>query len=131
MYGAGRSRDEIARVLAPRMKGPEDQRLKNATAYLRKLERIPEFRDLAYDEAVTELDLDTPLILKGLSRKARAGRVDAAKLSLEITGRYTPKGDQAPTQIAIVLNGVPRPSVGSAQPVVVDQEADQEADQEV
>lgn len=66
------------------------------------------FRDLIYHEAVVSLDLKTPLILGGIAKAAIRGRVDAAKLALEVTGRHT--SHEAPiTNVAVVLNNIPRP----------------------
>lgn len=115
LYGQGYKRPQIARILRPHlitdmMLGrPMDQQLSTARAKLRRWERDQKFRDLIYGGAVIKLDLEMPSIFKGIASKAKRGRVDAARLALEITGRHNPKGDQAPTQIALVVNGVPRP----------------------
>jgi len=66
------------------------------------------FRDLIYEQAVVRLDLAAPSILTGVKNAAIRGRVDAARLALEITGRHT--RDEAPiTQVQVVLNNIPRP----------------------
>jgi hypothetical protein len=55
-------------------------------------------------------DLRTPTIMAGVVRKAEEGRVDAAKLALSITGRYTEQGDVQATQVNIVFGAdIPRP----------------------
>lgn len=67
-----------------------------------------EFRDLIWHEAVVTLDLKTPLILGGVAKSAMRGRVDAARLALEVTGRHT--SHEAPiTQVQVVLNNIARP----------------------
>lgn len=73
------------------------------------------FRDRVYEVAVIQLDMSTPSILAGIGRKAKRGRVDAARLALEITNRHNPKGDQSPTQVAVIFQDIPRPGrlVGS------------------
>jgi hypothetical protein len=82
-----------------------------ATRKLRNLEGRKWFRDLLWDRAMQKLDLSTPQILDGLTRKATEGRVDAAKLALSITGRYTEQGDVQATQVNIVFGAnIPRPS---------------------
>lgn len=73
-----------------------------------------EFRDLIYEIAVVELDLKTPLIFGGLAQSAMKGRVDAAKLALEITGRHTSQA-QTVTAVQINLRNVDRPAIDSAQ----------------
>jgi hypothetical protein len=78
---------------------------------------------------VVDLDLSTPDILKGLARKARRGRVDAAKLALEITGRHVTKGEATMPNIVVQIGGLPRPTrrpdrIEDAE--VVDVEAEEE-----
>lgn len=114
LYGQGYARSKVARImldhLVPHGKDrPEEQRLSQARAKLRRWEHMDRFRDLIYHRAVVELDLDTPAILKGVASKAKRGRVDAARLALELTGRHTPKGEQAPAQVVVAINGIPRP----------------------
>lgn len=114
LYGQGFSRAQIARALykhlSPSTKGrPQEVRLATARKKLRTWEGSEPFRDLIYHHAVLELDMKTPTILKGILKKAQRGRVDAARLALEVTGRHNPKGDSVPTQVAVVFNGVPRP----------------------
>ena len=87
-------------------------RLKMARNRIRAWARTQHFRDAMYDAAIIALDLDSPLILQGVGRKAKAGRVDAAKLALEVTGRHTPKGEPQPTQVEVQFFGVPRPARG-------------------
>src|SRR5215472_5895301 len=66
------------------------------------------FRDLIYEQAVLKLDLSSPDILDGIRRSARRGRVDAARLALELTGRHVKEEAQV-TQVNVVLNNIPRP----------------------
>jgi len=97
---------------------------------LRTWEQEESFRDLIYKQAVVELDMDSPAILKGIAGKAKRGRVDAARLALELTGRHSPKGDAAPAQVAVVIQGVPRPvgvqAVGAIESSVVEVEEEDE-----
>lgn len=115
LYGQGYKRTQIARILLDHLcteamlSRPEEQRLTAARALLRRWEKQDSFRDLLYKHALIELDLETPQVLKGIAKKAKRGRVDAARLVLELTGRHNPKGDQAPTQIVLQIEGVPRP----------------------
>jgi len=66
------------------------------------------FRDLVYEQSVLRLDLNSPDILDGIRRSARRGRVDAARLALELTGRHV-KEEATVTQVNIQLNNIPRP----------------------
>jgi hypothetical protein len=119
LYGQGFERKHIARMMVEYLGGaktfedgvprPLEQRLSQARTRLRGWEADQAFRDMIYNLAVVKLDLQTPAILGGIAKKAKKGRVDAARLALEITGRHNPKGDQVPTQIALVVEGVPRP----------------------
>jgi len=77
---------------------------------LKDWEASKEFRDLIWQFGLIQTDLRTGDILHGLVNKAVRGRVDAAKLALELTGRYTPKGEQQPTQVAVVFTGISRSS---------------------
>jgi hypothetical protein len=119
LYGQGFERKHIAKMMLDHLvpnhyfedgtPKPEDQRLSQARARLRSWEQDKKFRDLIWKLSVVKLDLQTPEILGGISKKAKKGRVDAAKLALEITGRYTPHGDTVPTEIHLVVEGMPRP----------------------
>jgi hypothetical protein len=125
LYGRGIPRARIARILldhlVPNGKDrPSDQRLSQARTKLRRWETSQKFRDLVYKHAVVELDLEIPGIIKGVSKQARKGKVDAARLALEITGRHNPKGDQAPTQVAVVFQGIPRPDGRTTEETAVE-----------
>ena len=114
LYGQGFSRAKVARIMLDHLvpngrDRPEEQRLSQARAKLRRWESDQKFRDLIYHKAVVDLDLATPEILQGVAKKAKRGRVDAARLALELTGRHTPKGEQTPTQVVVAINGIPRP----------------------
>jgi hypothetical protein len=114
LYGRGFSRPQIARQMAqyliPTADGmAEEYRLKRARMKLKSWENQQSFRDLIWQHGLIKTDLRSGEILNGLVQKAKRGRVDAAKLALELTGRYTPKGDQQPTQVAIILGGIQRP----------------------
>lgn len=113
LYGQGMGRKIIAKVLLdhlyPSTRVEYKIRLQRARSKLRKWEKTQKFRDAVYNQAVVELDLQSPNILRGIARKARRGRVDAARLALELTGRHNPKGEQAAPQVIVAINGVPRP----------------------
>jgi|SRR5215471_1358291 len=74
----------------------------------RWMHRDKAFRDLIYEQSVLRLDLNSPDILDGIRRSARRGRVDAARLALELTGRHV-KEEATITQVNVVLNNIPRP----------------------
>lgn len=111
LYGRGLSRTQVAQALRDHLshsKLPE-ARHRNAMAKLGRWELTESFRDMVYQHAVVKLDMATPGILQGLGRRARRGRVDAARLALELTGRHVPKGDSHPTQIVLAMGNIPRP----------------------
>jgi hypothetical protein len=126
LYGYGMQRGQIASGLldhlTPPNGKPREYRLAKARAKLRRWERRQQFRDLIYHTAVHEVDAQLPLVLKGVVAKAKRGRVDAARLALEVTGRHNPKGEQAAPTVVIAIDGVPRPRQ-IADSEVVDQDA--------
>jgi len=116
LYGRGYTRPQIARVLTEHLAMPQFRdhphhadNMRYVRKRLRKWEMETEFRDLIYQQAVAELDLKVPDILEGVAGQAKRGRVDAARLALEVTGRHNPKGDPTPTNITIQIANVPRP----------------------
>lgn len=116
LYGQGFSRPKIARILRKHLitelmrTRPMEQQLTAARARLKAWEKQDDFRDLVYNLAIVKLDLATPQIIAGVTKQAKRGRVDAARLALELTGRHNPKGDDKPTQVMVQINGVPRPA---------------------
>lgn len=115
LFAMGYKRTEIVKMLrlhliTDEMKTrPVEQQMFAARGKIRRWETQQSFRDLVWEQGLTQLDLRSGTIMKGLAKKAEKGRVDAARLIFEITGRHNPKGDERPTQIALVVNGVPRP----------------------
>lgn len=118
LYARGLQRRQIARLLLDYLavKQGDDypetvnQRMKRAVRVLRNLEARKWFRDLLWERAMINMDLRTPRIMAGVLRKAEEGRVDAAKLALSITGRYTEQGDVQATQVNVVFGAaIPRP----------------------
>src|SRR5262245_7053636 len=109
----GMSRNSLARLLAPKIHPNMDRSLAERTLRrkIRNIEECQWFRDLLYESAIEVTDRDIPLVLQGIRRKARMGRVDAARLVLEVTGRHNPRGEQsAPTVVQINFGGdLPRP----------------------
>lgn len=118
LYGLGYKRAQIARILFDHLaplhrEGKRDRTVEErqslARNKLRRWERTQKFRDLIWNQAVVELDLETPAILKGVASKAKRGRTDAARLALEVTGRHNPKGEDKPTEIVVHIGNIPRP----------------------
>jgi hypothetical protein len=116
LYGRGFKRAQIARALlevlvpAGTKARTDEQKMSSARAKLRRWERNQEFRDLVYQYAVVDLDMSTPGILVGLAKRAKRGRVDAARLALELTGRHSRNEDaSSPAQVTVNLIGVARP----------------------
>src|SRR5215469_9690468 len=112
LYGRGYKRSQIARALLDHLypangaARTEEQRLSSARQKLRRWEYSQEFRDLVWQYAVVDLDMDSSAILVGLSRRAKRGRVDAARLALELTGRHSKDSDTAPVNVTVNLANV-------------------------
>ena len=115
-YGQGHSRREIAKAylehLSPNSVGkPTAYRLRLARSRLRKWEMDQTFRDKVYSMATVNLDMVIPQVLTGVAQRAIRGRVDAARLALEVTGRHNPKGEHAPPTVVVAIDGISRPGV--------------------
>lgn len=115
LYGRGYKRTQIARALVDQLY-PEngkartlEQQLSSVNKKLRRWEYSQEFRDLVYRYAVVDLDMSTPAILTALSKRAQRGRVDAARLALELTGRHTKDQENGPVNVTVNLANVARP----------------------
>src|SRR5215831_15976142 len=126
LYAKGWSRHSVARrlewhLLTERQRTfrPTKRRML-AMRRCRNWERKQAFRDLVWQYALEITDAKSGAILNGLAKPAINGRVDAAKVALELSGRYTPRGAEAPTAVQIVVNGVPRPPAVVAGSEVVD-----------
>lgn len=115
LYGRGFKRSQIARALVDHlypqdgMARTEEQKLASVNRKLRRWEYSQQFRDLVYKYAVVDLDMETPAILAGLGRRAKRGRVDAARLALELTGRHTKDQENGPVNVTVNLANVARP----------------------
>jgi hypothetical protein len=115
LYGRGYKRAAIARALMEQLypengvaRTPE-QKMSSCMHKLRRWEYSQEFRDLVYKYAVVELDMDSPRILTALSKRAQRGRVDAARLALELTGRHTKDSGAEAVNVTVNLANVARP----------------------
>jgi|SRR5215472_10457949 len=134
LFGRGMDIHQVARIMVDYLvteemrSRPMDQKLPRARAKLRRwlLSRDSTFRDAVYEQAVVELDLSTPGILVGISRRAKRGNIQAARLALELTGRHNPKGEVQPTTVNISFGSVPRPVV--KPPADVEAEVEDEED---
>ena len=115
LYGRGFKRSQIARALMVYLyptngvARTDEQKMSHCMHKLRRWEYTQEFRDLVYRYAVVDLDMDTPGILVGLSKRAKRGRVDAARLALELTGRHTKDAENGPVNVTVNLANVARP----------------------
>lgn len=115
LYGRGFSRAQIARAMMDHLyptngvARTDEQKLATVGKKLRRWEYNQEFRDLVYKYAVVDLDMDTPAILAGLGRRAKRGRVDAARLALELTGRHSKDAENGPVNVTVNLANVARP----------------------
>ena len=117
----GHSRYDVARYLVKRRHArflPPDGAKYNAgterhveyVAYrLRDLEYSAEVRNALWHMTMVWVDRHGQDIMAGVVRKAKTGRVDAAKFALEVAGRYTPRGDTQAAVVQVHIDGVPRP----------------------
>jgi len=130
LYVRGLARRKIARLLIDHLAHAANgesmsARMQLAVRRLRNLERRKWFRDLLWERAMIATDMASPRIMAGITQKATEGRVDAAKLALSITGRYTEQGDVQATQVNIVFGAdIPRPErhgIDSQKPAEVDE----------
>jgi hypothetical protein len=136
LFSQGKSRHHVARKLKDYLLSAHQLRnggtAKQHMLAMRKLRRWQEtkaFRDLVWQYTVERLDSRTPEIMDGVTARAANGRVDAAKLALEVAGRYSPKGHDQPTAVQIVVNGVPRPTAVTESADVVDGELVSESEE--
>jgi hypothetical protein len=116
LLGRGYSVTQVARILQPHLVDGGTSDIRKGVQARHKLKRWikrKSFRDLVYQRAVVELDLNLPGIIKGVAHKARSGRVDAARLALELTGRHDPKGEQHLTHVTVQIANIPRPGANS------------------
>lgn len=115
LYGQGFTRAQIAQAMLDHLYPADgkarnrEQKLSHVRAKLRRWEMSKTFRDMVWKHAVVKLDMATPSILIGLSKKARLGRVDAAKLVLEITERHSTREDAVGGPITVNIANIPRP----------------------
>jgi hypothetical protein len=115
LLASGFKSKDVAKALGKRLipgtKHTEPDKIqKRAYEKLRRWVRSDQaFRDLIYEEAVIRLDLRSPQILNGVARSAERGRVDAARLALELTGRHTPNSDGVVTNVTVQIANIPRP----------------------
>jgi hypothetical protein len=131
LYGQGYGRTQIGRALldhlTPRNDAdgyprPKMKREKAARSKLRRWEMEQWFRDKVFELAVIKTDLEIPKIMQGVVTKAKRGRVDAAKLALQMAGRITDGADAGPTTVNVVFGGIPRPaSRGQIEAEVVEE----------
>lgn len=135
MMARGTALRVIAKKLADYIVPDEPDRqkqLKKARARIRSWARTQKFRDAIYEEALIRVDQKTGEIMDGVVEKAVAGRVDAARLALEITGRHSPHTEIQPAQVNVVFSGIPRPAspkqIADGEVIDADAEVEPEAD---
>ena len=88
---------------------PRKLQLQKARTRLRAWSVTQAFRDAVWNHTIIAADLASPAVVEGVVRKAASGRVDAARLVLELNGRHSPFTEDKPAAINIVFNGIPRP----------------------
>src|SRR5215469_16885817 len=84
LFGQGYSVAQVARImvnhLSPRKDRTHEKRLIAARSKLKRWMKAedPWFRNLVYENAVVKLDLESPKILMGVSKRAQRGNIQAA-----------------------------------------------------
>jgi hypothetical protein len=90
---------------------PRHKRVQRAYSRINYWKRDQAFRDAIYAAAVVQVDTRLPQVLNGITEKAIRGRVDAARLVLELTGRHNPKGEGHSPTVVVAIDGIARPEV--------------------
>ena len=106
-------------------------RCKSARNRIRKWRKKQIFRDAVWHSSIIRLDNELPQIVAGVAKKAKAGRVDAAKLAFALTERYVEKGEVQATQVEVIFQGIPRPQPEADLELEAEEvtEAEEEADE--
>lgn len=131
-YTVGQVAERMVDYIVQTSRSTPEKKKKQARTRIRKWRQRQDFRDLVYECTLERLDNETPQMLAGILRKAKAGRVDAAKLVLELTQRHVPRGEPVIPNVQVIFEGVPRPpAIGPADDDVVDGEVvDDEEDED-
>jgi hypothetical protein len=102
----GKTVPEIARKLA----GDDPAEQKRLRQYIRRLGHDEQFQVALGGMAKVESIFHVGPTIKAMGRKARAGRIDAAKLMLEVSGFHNPRVQHDHGgQVEIVIKNAPRP----------------------
>lgn len=112
LFAKGKTVPQIAKLLGDHIHPQVADRrlqLKKSRGTLRRWLMTNKMRDAVYEYGRTLLDLESTAIMRGISRKAKEGRVDAARLALELNGRHAPHTEEKPAQIVLAFGNVPRP----------------------
>jgi hypothetical protein len=109
LYASGKTRKQVAEILKSHLSPGKTRG--GAIKKLRMWEETQWFRDAVYDYTMQDMDMAIPQVMRGVAKRAKAGRTDAARLVLEVTGRHNPRGESAaPAVVQINLGGqLPRP----------------------
>jgi EAL domain-containing protein (putative c-di-GMP-specific phosphodiesterase class I) len=89
LYASGYKRSEIAKILVKQltpMTTGDEAKLRRAKRKLAMWEKDEKFRDLIYANGLIDVELQSGRIMAGVVKKAKRGRVDAARLAFELTG---------------------------------------------
>jgi hypothetical protein len=112
LFARGVPVGQIARIIHQQLiphEPDENKRLKKTRSRIRKWLGTTKMRDFIWAEAQILIDLESPAIMRGIAKKAKAGRIDAARLAFELNGRHSPHTEVQPAAINIIFGGVPRP----------------------
>jgi len=125
----------IAKRLADYMVPDEPHRptqLKKTRHRLRNWQKTQKFRDALFEEAMIQADVRAGEIMNGVIDRAVAGRIDAARLVFEMTGRHSPHTEIQPAQVNLVFGDIGRPGparqIGDGEIVDADAEVEPEED---
>lgn len=100
---------KLAHLIRPDISDEAKRRMKARSA-IRKWLSTEKMRNIIWQETLIQADLDSPQIVAAVGRKAKRGRIDAARLHLELTGRHAPNTEVTPAQVNVVFTDLPRPT---------------------
>lgn len=132
-YARGATVAQLARKLAHLIRPDvqdEDKQRQKSRSVIRKWLATEKMRNIIWQETLIQADLDSPQVVAAVGRKAKRGRIDAARLHLELTGRHAPNTEITPAQVNVVFTDLPRPTTEEEDDNTVVGDADEVVDVE-
>lgn len=107
-FSVSQAAKKFAKGICPHERNPKVQ-IRKARTRINRWGQTQAFRDAIWEYTLIGADLSSPAAVRGIARKAAAGRVDAARFLMELNGRHSPYAETTPAAINIIFNGIPRP----------------------